>query len=268
MNGAARSSRMRKGIAASVLLLVAFLAAWQWGPGLLGVPSFIVPPLSMVASEFAHAWRLDHLLLHTVITAAEVLAGFLLGSLLGAFVGYLLGMSPMAEFALSPYILALQIAPKVAFAPLFILWMGFTVYPKILVAILIVFFPVMVNVLTAVQTVDPDLINLARAFKATRAQIFWKIEFPTSMPPMFAGLRIGSTLAVVGVVVGELVGGNQGLGYLLTVGEGQADTPLVFVSIVMLTVVGGIAYLGVILVERRVLHYLPARSLGRKALEG
>ena len=113
--------------------------------------------------------------------------------------------------------------------------MGFTVYPKILVAILIVFFPVMVNVLTAIRGVDPDLINLARSFKATRAQIFWKIEFPTSMPPMFAGLRIGATLAVVGVVVGELVGGNMGLGYLLTFGEGQADTPMVFVSIVMLT---------------------------------
>ena len=262
MNHAAQSSPMRKGAAASVALLVVFLAAWQWGPGLLGVPSFIVPPLSMVGAEFLHAWQFDHLLLHTGVTVAEVLAGFVLGSLLGAFVGYLLGMSPTAEFALSPYILALQIAPKVAFAPLFILWMGFTVYPKILVAILIVFFPVMVNVLTAVRNVDPDLINLARAFKATRAKIFWKIEFPTSMPPMFAGLRIGSTLAVVGVVVGELVGGNQGLGYLLTFGEGQANTPLVFVSIVMLTVVGGIAYLAVILAERRVLHYLPARSLG------
>jgi NitT/TauT family transport system permease protein len=254
--------RMRKGTAASVALFVVFLAAWQWGPGLLGVPSFIVPPLSAVAAEFQHALRVDHLLLHTGVTVAEVLAGFILGSLLGAVVGYLLGMSPAAELALSPYILALQIAPKVAFAPLFILWMGFTVYPKILVAILIVFFPVMVNVLTAVRTVDPDLINLARAFKATRAQIFWKIEFPTSMPPMFAGLRIGATLAVVGVVVGELVGGNMGLGYLLAFGEGQANTPMVFVSIVMLTVVGAIAYLGVILVERRVLHYLPARELG------
>ena len=258
MSGDARSSQMRKGAAASVGAARLFLAAWQWGPGLLGIPTFIVPPLSMVAREFVLAWQFDHLLLHTGVTVAEVLAGFILGSLLGAFVGYLLGMSPTAELALSPYILALQIAPKVAFAPLFILWMGFTVYPKILVAILIVFFPVMVNVLTAVRTVDPDLINLARAFKATRAQIFWKIEFPTSMPPMFAGLRIGATLAVVGVVVGELVGGNVGLGYLLTFGEGQADTPLVFVSIVMLTVVGGIAYLGVILVERRVLHYLPA----------
>jgi NitT/TauT family transport system permease protein len=262
MKSDARSSSLRNGTMASVALLVAFLAAWQWVPGLLGIPSFIVPPLSMVATEFVHAWRVDHLLLHTGVTFAEVLAGFVLGSLLGALFGYLLGMSPTAEFALSPYILALQIAPKVAFAPLFILWMGFTVYPKILVAILIVFFPVMVNVLTAVRAVDPDLINLARAFKATRAQIFWKIEFPTSLPPMFAGLRIGSTLAVVGVVVGELVGGNVGLGYLLSFGEGQANTPMVFVSIVMLTVVGGIAYVGVILVERRVLHYLPARSVG------
>ncbi len=256
----ARAALIRNGTLASMILLVAFLAAWQWGPDLLGIPTFIVPPLSMVSHEFVHAWQFDHLALHTAVTVGEVLAGFVLGSLLGAFVGYLLGMSPIAEFALSPYILALQIAPKVAFAPLFILWMGFTVYPKILVAILIVFFPVMVNVLTAVRGVDPDLINLARSFKASRAQIFWKIEFPTSMPPMFAGLRIGSTLAVVGVVVGELVGGNRGLGYLLTFGEGQANTPLVFVSIVMLTVVGGISYLGVIIAERRVLHYLPARS--------
>jgi NitT/TauT family transport system permease protein len=138
--------------------------------------------------------------------------------------------------------------------------MGFTVYPKILVAILIVFFPVMVNVLSAIRTVDPDLINLARAFKATRAQIFWKIEFPASLPPLFAGLRIASTLAVVGVVVGELVGGNMGLGYLLSFGEGQANTAMVFVAILMLTLVGGIAYLAVILIEQRVLHYLPRRS--------
>jgi len=254
------SAFLRSGTAASVALFAVFLAAWQWGPGLLGIPSFIVPPFSVVAAEFVHAWKVNHLLLHTGVTTGEVLAGFALGSLFGAFIGYLLGMSPTAELVLSPYILALQIAPKVAFAPLFILWMGFTVYPKILVAILIVFFPVMVNVLTAIRAVDRDLINLARAFKATRAQIFWKIEFPASLPPMFAGLRIGSTLAVVGVVVGELVGGNQGLGYLLVFGEGQANTPMVFVSIVMLTVVGGIAYLAVTLLERRVLHYLPARS--------
>ncbi|HEY6993498.1 MAG TPA: ABC transporter permease [Xanthobacteraceae bacterium] len=261
MSGTASSTLARRGTVLSSVLLIAFLAAWQWGPGWLGIPTFIIPPLSMVFHEFLRMLAVSALMTHTGVTAAEVIAGFLLGSLLGAFFGYILGMSPTAEFALSPYILALQIAPKVAFAPLFILWMGFTVYPKILVAILIVFFPVMVNVLSAIRTVDPDLINLARAFKATRAQIFWKIEFPASLPPLFAGLRIASTLAVVGVVVGELVGGNMGLGYLLAFGEGQANTPMVFVSILMLTVVGGIAYLAVIVVEQRVLHYLPRRAL-------
>src|ERR1700731_5500816 len=257
----ARSTSMvRKGVAASAALLILFLALWQWGPGWLGIPTFILPPLSMVFDEALHMWQVNHLLLHTGVTTGEVLAGFVLGSLLGAVFGYLLGMSPTAEVALSPYILALQIAPKVAFAPLFIMWMGFTVYPKILIAVLIVFFPVMVNVLTAVRTVDPDLINLARSFSMNRMQIFWKIEFPASMPAMFAGLRIGSTLAVVGVVVGELVGGNMGLGYLLSFGEGQANTAMVFVAITMLTVVGGIAYLAVILAEHRVLHYLPARG--------
>ena len=260
MNGGANSTLVRRGTILSLAVLVVFLAAWQWGPGLLGIPPFIIPPLSMVYHEFLRMLAVSALMTHTGITAAEVIAGFVLGSLLGAFFGYILGMSPTAEFALSPYILALQIAPKVAFAPLFILWMGFTVYPKILVAILIVFFPVMVNVLSAIRTVDPDLINLARAFKATRAQIFWKIEFPASLPPLFAGLRIASTLAVVGVVVGELVGGNMGLGYLLAFGEGQANTAMVFVAILMLTVVGGIAYLAVILIEQRVLHYLPSRA--------
>jgi NitT/TauT family transport system permease protein len=262
MEAGNQKSMLRRGAAASVALLIVFLVAAEWGPGLLGIPSFIVPPLSTIAAEGLRMWNVSHLAFHTGVTFAEVVAGFAVGSLLGAVIGYLLGMSPAAELALSPYILALQIAPKVAFAPLFILWMGFTVYPKILVAVLIVFFPVMVNVLTALRNVDRDLVNLARAFTASRAQIFWKIEFPASMPAMFAGLRIASTLAVVGVVVGELVGGNMGLGYLLSFGEGQGNTPMVFVAIVMLTVVGGIAYLAVIIAERRVLHYLPARAWG------
>ena len=169
-------------------------------------------------------------------------------------------MSPEAEFILSPYILALQIAPKVAFAPLFIMWFGYTVYPKILVAVLIVFFPVMINVLGAMRGVDRDMFRLARAFKASRAQVFWKIEFPASMPPLFAGLRIAATLAVIGVVVGELVGGNTGLGYLLVFGEGAGNTAMVFVAIIFLTAIGILLYGAVVLAERRVLHYVPARS--------
>ena len=243
--------------AASLAVLVVFLAAWEWLPGLFGVPAFVLPPASQVWSEFLRMLSTDRVLWHSGITALEVIVGFFLGSVLGMAIGYLLGVSPRAEVVLSPYILALQIAPKVAFAPLFVMWLGFTVYPKILVAILIVFFPVMVNVLTAMRTVDPDMVNLARAFSASRWQIFRKIEYPASLPPLFSGLRIGATLAVIGVVVGELVGGNLGLGYLLVMGGGQGNTAMVFVAILLLTVIGILAYGAVILVERRVLHYIP-----------
>ena len=244
---------------ASLAVLVAFLAAWQWGPPLLGVPSYIVPTASECFTEALRMVGRDRLFFHVGVTAGEVVAGFVLGALLGMVIGYILGMSQTAEVVLSPYILALQIAPKVAFAPLFVMWFGFTVYPKILVSVLIVFFPIMVNVLTAIRTVDRDMVNLARSFTATRLQVFWKIEFRAAMPPLFAGLRIGSTLAVIGVVVGELVGGNSGLGYLLVYGEGAANTPMVFVAIVLLTAIGILAYLAVILIERRVLHYIPRR---------
>lgn len=243
--------------AGSAALLVAFLAAWQWLPGLLGLPEFVLPKLSRVVEEGANLWTNGGLLRHTGITALEVLAGFLLGSLLGIAVGVALGLSPATEAILSPYILALQIAPKVAFAPLFVMWLGYTVYPKILVAVLIVFFPIMINVLSAIRTVDPDMINLVRVLNGGRFQVFRLVEFPSALPALFSGLRIGSTLAVIGVTVGELVGGNLGLGFLLVSGEGEGNTAAVFVSIVMLTLIGIVAYGAVVWTERRVLHYLP-----------
>jgi len=244
-------------VAASVAVLVVFLAAWEWLPPLLKVPEFILPPPSRVWSEFLRLLANDRLPYHASVTTIEVVIGFVIGSALGAVIGFILGVAPRAELVLSPYILALQIAPKVAFAPLFVMWLGYTMYPKILVAILIVFFPVMVNVLTAIRTVDPDLVNLARSFSATRWQIFRMIEYPATMPPLFSGLRIAATLAVIGVVVGELVGGNMGLGYLLTYGEGQGNTAAVFVTIILLTLIGIVAYGAVIFAEARVLHYLP-----------
>ncbi len=244
----------------SLALLALFLAAWEWGPPLLDIPGYILPTASDCATELVKMIGRDRLFLHVGATALEVLVGFALGALLGMVIGYLLGMSETAEIVLSPYILALQIAPKVAFAPLFVMWFGYTVYPKILVAVLIVFFPIMVNVLTAMRAIDRDLINLARSFTASRLVIFWKVEFRAAMPALFAGLRIGSTLAVIGVVVGELVGGNTGLGYLLVFGEGAANTPMVFVAILLLTAIGILAYLAVVLIERRVLHYIPARA--------
>lgn len=252
----------RSDVIASILVLAAAIAAWQWGPALLRVPSYIFPPFTSVVTQFSLLFGEERLVLHTLVTAFSVIAGFVAGSLLGMLAGYTLGLSRMAEVVLSPYILALQIAPKVAFAPLFILWFGYTLYPRILVAILIVFFPVAINVMVAIKNIDVDFLKLAASLHSSKSDVFWKIQFPASMPELFAGLRIGATLAVIGVVVGEMVGGNIGLGYLLVYGQGQADTATVFDVILILTLIGILAYFGVVLLEKAVLRWRPARGAG------
>jgi NitT/TauT family transport system permease protein len=234
-----------------------FLLAWQFLPPALGVPSYIIPTVTDLVREFGRMVQRENLVVHVLSTVTIATAGFVIGSFLGAAMGYILGMSVFIEKVLSPYILGLQIAPKVAFAPLFIMWLGYNAWPKLLVTILVVFFPILVNVLQSMKTVDRDLINLARAYSMSRLQIFWKIEVPASMPALMAGLRIGATLAVIGVTVGELVGGNTGLGYLITFGEGQANTAMVFNAIVLLTLIGIVLYGAVAMIETRVLHYIP-----------
>jgi NitT/TauT family transport system permease protein len=242
---------------ASVMVAILFLAVWQYLPPALGVPKYIIPRVSDVLLEMVRMWRQENLLMHFISTATMAVLGFILGGLFGAVFGYALGLSPLWEKVLSPYILALQIAPKVAFAPLFIMWFGYNAWPKLIVTVLVVFFPILVNVLQSMRTVDRDLVNLARAYSMTRSQIFWKIRFPSSVPSLMAGLRIGATLAVIGVTVGEFVGGETGLGYLITYGEGQADTAMVFDSIFLLTVIGLAMYWVVAAIETRALHYIP-----------
>jgi NitT/TauT family transport system permease protein len=242
----------------SVLLLLAAIAVWQWGPSFVGVPPYILPPFSAVMARSVELFNEDRLVVHTLITTLSVITGFAIGSLFGMLAGYALGLSRTAEVVLSPYILALQIAPKVAFAPLFILWFGYTLYPRILVAILIVFFPVAINVMVAIRNIDVDFLKLAASLHSSKSDVFWKIQFPASMPELFAGLRIGATLAVIGVVVGEMVGGNLGLGYLLIYGQGQADTAAVFVVILILTVIGILTYFAVVQFEKMALRWRPA----------
>jgi NitT/TauT family transport system permease protein len=242
---------------ASIALAVAVLVAWQYLPPLFGVPKYIIPRVSDLWGELIRMWYEENLLKHFISTASMSILGFLLGSLLGAVAGYALGLLPTWEKVLSPYILALQIAPKVAFAPLFILWFGYNALPKLVVTVLIVFFPILVNVLQAMRVMDRDFVNLARAYNMSRAKIFWKVMLPFSMPNLMAGLRIGATLAVIGITVGELVGGEIGLGYLISFGQGQANTAMVFDAIGLLTVIGIVMYWAVSSIERRVLHYIP-----------
>lgn len=242
---------------ASVAVAVVVLIAWQYLPPMLGVPKYIIPRVSDLYLEMIRLWNQENLLKHFMSTASMSIVGFVLGGLLGAVFGYALGLLPTWEKVLSPYILALQIAPKVAFAPLFILWFGYNAWPKLIVTILVVFFPILVNVLQAMRIMDRDLVNLARAYNMSRTKIFFKIMLPFSMPNLLAGLRIGATLAVIGITVGELVGGEIGLGYLISFGQGQANTAMVFDAIALLTVIGIAMYWAVTAIESRVLHYLP-----------
>ncbi|AMN39268.1 ABC transporter permease [Rhodoplanes sp. Z2-YC6860] len=242
---------------ASLALAVVMLIAWQYLPPALGIPKFIIPRVSELWDEGVRMWQQENLLTHFISTASMSILGFVLGGLLGAIFGYALGLLPTWERVLSPYILALQIAPKVAFAPLFILWFGYNAWPKLIVTILVVFFPILVNVLQAMRIMDRDLVNLARAYNMSPAKIFWKVMVPFSMPNLMAGLRIGATLAVIGITVGELVGGEIGLGYLISFGQGQANTAMVFDAILLLTVIGIVMYWAVTSIETRVLHYVP-----------
>jgi NitT/TauT family transport system permease protein len=250
---------------ASLLLAVVVLLAWQYIPPMLGVPKYIIPRLSDLGSEMVRMWYRENLIAHFMSTASMSILGFFLGGLLGAVFGYTLGLLPTWEKVLSPYILALQIAPKVAFAPLFILWFGYNAWPKLIVTILVVFFPILVNVLQAMRVMDRDLVNLARAYNMSKAKIFWKVMLPFSMPNLLAGLRIGATLAVIGITVGELVGGEIGLGYLISFGQGQANTAMVFDAIGLLTVIGIVMYWAVTAVESRVLHYVPRATVAPQA---
>jgi NitT/TauT family transport system permease protein len=171
------------------------------------------------------------LLHHTLATSYEVGMGLLLGLLLATLTGYALAKSPVLERLLAPYIVASQSIPTVAIAPLLVIWFGSGRLSKVLVATLIVFFPVLVNTVVGVRSVPDELYELMRSLRATRWQIFTKLEFPSALPVLFGGLKIGATLSVIGAVVGEFVGADEGLGFLINLARGLYDTPLVFVAI-------------------------------------
>ena len=260
---ASRPAMLQPHVLIGLLILSAVLLIWEFLPPALGVPRFIIPTISDMVGELGRMYRRENLIPNILSTALYTVLGFAIGSMLGAIIGYLLGLSRFWEKVLSPYILALQIAPKVAFAPLFILWFGYNAWPKLIVTILVVFFPILVNVLQAMRVMDRDLVNLARAYNMSKAKIFMKVMLPYSMPNLMAGLRIGATLAVIGITVGELVGGEIGLGYLISFGQGQANTAMVFDAIGLLTVIGIVMYWAVTAIETRVLHYVPRASESR-----
>jgi len=218
-------------------------------------PAFILPTPQLVFSRFFEVLMDGRLFLHTIVTLGEVLAGLAIGVSAASVLGYLLAKSRTVERFLAPYIVTSQSVPIVAIAPLLVIWFGPGLLSKVLICALIVFFPVLVNTIIGLRSVPEELHDLMRSLQATRWQTFTFLETPAALPVFLGGLRIGATLAVIGAVVGEFVGADRGLGFLINVGRGQYDTALVFVAVITLVVMALALYGSVVLLESRLLSW-------------
>ncbi len=240
-----------------VLLLFAWHLVVVWGE----YDRFILPGPLDVARQFALVWADGRLPKHTWITLSEVLPGLFIGIAIATPLGYLLSKSPLAARLISPYLIASQAIPIIAIAPLLTIWVRSTYWSRVLVAVIVVFFPILINVIVGLRSVPAEQYELFRSLRATRWQIFRKLELPAALPILLAGLKVGATLSVIGALVGEFVQPkSEGLGFLLITARYQFKTDLVFVVIVMLGAMALGLYGGVSLLERRLLRWQAAAT--------
>lgn len=240
--------------------VAAFLLAWHLIARLGNLPAFILPAPAEVWSRFLRALADGSLLLHTLVTLLEVMVGLLAGAFFATLIGYFVAKSRLLENLLSPYLVASQAVPLVAIAPLLVIWFGPGMFSKFLICALIVFFPVLVNTVVGVRAVPAVLYDLMGTLRASRGQVLMKLEVPAALPVFLGGLRIGATLSVIGAVVGEFVGSDRGLGFLVNVGRGQYDTALVFVAVFTLILLALVLYGVVAWAEKRLLIWQESSS--------
>jgi NitT/TauT family transport system permease protein len=236
------------GIVAPVALVVALVVLWEVGTRAFAVPLFLLPPPSAIARSMAANASL--LIAAGWVTTVEIVLGFLLSIVVGVPLALAIFLWPPFARSVLPLLVSSQAMPKVAIAPLLLVWFGFGLLPKVLIAFLIAFFPVVINTAVGLASIEPEKIYLARSMGFGAAATFFKIRLPNALPAIFGGLKISITLAVVGAVVGEFVGGDAGLGYLLMVANGSMDTQLLFAGIVALTILGVALFVLVELAER------------------
>jgi len=237
------------------LAITVFIVLWQAIVWLGGYPSFILPAPMDVMHSFARVWADGSLWRHTQTTLREIFVGLAVGISTATVLGYLLAKNRWLERLLAPYIVASQSVPVVAVAPLLIIWFGAGYLSKMLIVTLIVFFPMLVNTIVGIRGVDADLRELMRSLNANRWQMFTKLEVPAALPVLFGGLKVSVTLSVIGAVVGEFVGADAGLGFLINQARGLFNTPLVFVAIFSLIAIALALHGAVSLAETLVLRW-------------
>jgi NitT/TauT family transport system permease protein len=220
----------------SLGLFAVLLLAWQLAGPVFGIREYLLPgPVSVVRAALSRTipWPT-----HLTITTLEILGGFAVAGLAGVLLGVAVAWSPVAARALMPFLVFVNTLPKVAVAPLFLLWLGYGIVPNILIAALIGFFPVVINTAVGLTQVDEELLDLGRVFGAPTWKVFLKIRLPNALPYVLSALKITATAAVVGAVVGEFVASQAGLGMVIVNAQTNLNTPVAFAALVWISIVG------------------------------
>jgi NitT/TauT family transport system permease protein len=242
----------------AVLLALLFVAWWVVTAAEWVEPYLVASPgdtFAVIAGKGAYFWD------NTLVTLWETVAGFLIAIVIGVLTAVLMVYSVTIERTFYPLLLFAQVVPKIAIAPLFVVWLGTDLAPKIVIAVLMAFFPVVIAMVTGLKSIDPEMLELSATMGATPARTFVKIRLPASLPHLFAGLKIGATLAVTGAVVGEFVGANRGLGYVIQQANGNFDTPVLFAGLIIMSVLGVLLFVAVEVIEYLVLPWHASRRI-------
>ncbi len=252
--------RTRPELVLAPVLLVMILLAWEYAVPYFEVPNYVLPTPSAIAVALwrgldAGPFERGGYWLHTGVTVAEVLLGFVIGSFFGLLLGTIISQFRLLEATLRVYLVAIQSLPKIALAPIVILWFGFGLTSKIVIICLLTFFPLLVTSMAGFKAVEPERLELMRALGASSWQIFWKVRLPSALPYIFAGLDMAAVFSVVGAVVGEFVGAQRGLGILIMSMNAQMDTAGTFSVFIILALVGVIIHKSLRMLERRVLFW-------------
>ncbi|SMH56495.1 NitT/TauT family transport system permease protein [Mesorhizobium australicum] len=239
----------------AVISLLVFVALWWGAVWVFGVPEYLVPSPPTLAAKFWFLTTQAGLFSHVPVTLMEIVLGFVIGTVLGIGLAVLFVRVPLLEIVMNPLIIFVQTAPKIAIAPLLLLWLGLGATPKVVLVAIVVFFPVLSNMISALRTIDPNLLALARILRMSTWSRLWRIELPQALPLLFTGMKVGITLAVTAAVIGELMGARAGLGYLLSLGQETSDIGLVLISVTLLSLLGYALFMAVDHVERRMLRW-------------
>lgn len=246
------------------LALVAVLVAGWWAvtEAQLVAP-YILP--SPADTWNAAADNVAYLAQHTWVTTWETVIGFVIAAVLGVFMAVVMVYSTSLEKTVYPLILFAQVIPKIAVAPLFIVWLGFGPSPKILVAVLMAFFPIVISGLAGMRSVDPEILELTSTMGASRFKTFLKVRLPASLPQLMSGLKVAATLAVTGAVVGEFVGANEGLGYVILQANGNIDTAMLFAALIIMSMLGIVMFAIIEIAERLLIPWHSSRRVTNSA---